>query len=63
MNLRAGLAREWGDWQLKALLRIENTTDRRYAGSVIVNDANRRYFEPAMPRHWNLMLTARHQWR
>ena len=32
------------------LLRVDNVFDRRYAGSVIVNDANGRYFETGAPR-------------
>ena len=31
-------------------LGVENLTDRAYAGSVIVNESNRRYFEPAPDR-------------
>jgi iron complex outermembrane receptor protein len=30
--------------------------DRRYAGSVIVNEANGRFFEPAPGRTWLLGL-------
>jgi len=62
LNLRAGLAQTSGAWQFKELLRIDNAGDRHYAGSVIVNDANKRYFEPALPRTVMLMLTARHAW-
>lgn len=32
------------------LLRLDNLLDRRHAGSVIVNDANGRHFEPGAPR-------------
>jgi len=60
LNLRAGTSQQWEGWTLSQLLRLENATDRRYAGSVIVNDSNRRYFEPAPARHWVLSLTARH---
>ena len=38
--------------RLEMLARVDNATDRRYAGSVIVNDANQRWFEPAAPRSW-----------
>ena len=30
--------------------RLDNLLDRNYAGSVIVNDSNRRFFEPAAGR-------------
>ena len=46
--------------QLRAFARIDNLLDRRYAGSVIVNDANGRYFEPAPDR--TLMLGLQWQW-
>jgi iron complex outermembrane receptor protein len=32
------------------LVRLDNLADRAYAGSVIVNDGNRRYFETGAPR-------------
>jgi iron complex outermembrane recepter protein len=38
------------------LLRVDNLADRAYAGSVIVNDANGRYFEPGAPRSLLLAL-------
>ena len=63
VNLRAGLAQTVGEWTFTQLLRIDNATDRRYAGSVIVNDANRRFFEPALPRGALLALTARYGFR
>jgi len=61
LNLRAGLAQTIGGWRFSELLRIDNATDRRYAGSVIVNEANKRFFEPALPRRWLLALTARYE--
>ena len=36
--------------QLDLLLRAENLADRRVAGSVIVNEGNGRFFEPAPGR-------------
>ena len=36
--------------KVDVLLRVDNVFDRRYAGSVIVNDANGRYFETGAPR-------------
>jgi len=59
-NLRAGFAQDLAGWRFTQLVRIDNLGDRRYAGSVIVNDGNSRFFEPALPRHWLLALTARH---
>jgi iron complex outermembrane receptor protein len=39
-----------GGAHLELLARLDNLFDRRYAGSVIVNDGNQRYFEPGAPR-------------
>jgi iron complex outermembrane receptor protein len=58
LNLRAGFAQTAGGWTFTQLLRLDNATDRRYAGSVIVNEANKRFFEPALPRNWLLSATA-----
>lgn len=41
------------------LLRVDNLADRVCAGSVIVNDANGRFFEPAAPRNMLLALRLR----
>ena len=49
-NLRAGYLLRVARWRLEAFARIDNVTDRRYAGSVIVNEGNGRYFEPALGR-------------
>lgn len=46
--------------QLRTFARIDNLFNRKYAGSVIVNDANGRYFEPALDR--TLMLGLQWQW-
>jgi len=37
---------------LRVFLRIDNLLDRNTIGSVIVNESNGRYFEPAPPRTW-----------
>ncbi len=63
MNLRAGLAQSSGPWKFSQLVRLDNAADKRYAGSVIVNDANRRFFESAPPRNWMAVLTAKYEWQ
>jgi len=63
LNLRAGLQQTVGEWQFSQLLRVDNVTDRNYSGSVIVNEANSRFFEPAMPRNWLVALKARYEFR
>lgn len=66
-------AGSWATWALRAaqswklaegsridaLVRVDNLFDREYAGSVIVNDGNSRFFEPGMPRNWLLSV----KWR
>ena len=42
-----GYAAELGSTRLSLFLRLNNLLDRRYAGSIIVDDGNGRYFEPA----------------
>jgi iron complex outermembrane receptor protein len=46
----AGYVFDLDRWKLAATARIDNVLDRRYAGSVIVNEGNGRFFEPA-PGH------------
>ncbi len=42
--------------RVELLARVDNLFDRRYAGSVIVNEANGRYFEPGAPRAFLVAL-------
>lgn len=54
---RIGAEQRGRGWRMQQFLRIDNLTDRRYAGSVIVNDnTNRRYYEPAPGRNFLLGL-------
>jgi len=41
-----------GPWKLTGFARLDNVFDRRYAGSVVVNEGNSRFFEPAPGRTW-----------
>jgi iron complex outermembrane receptor protein len=59
-NLRGGFVQQAGGWRFTQLLRLDNLFDRRYAGSVIVNDANGRYYEPALPRTWMISAAAQY---
>jgi iron complex outermembrane receptor protein len=49
-SVRAGWAREVEGWRWSLLARIDNLADRAHAGSLIVNESNRRFFEPAPGR-------------
>jgi iron complex outermembrane recepter protein len=46
-NLAGGYGVDLGSTQLSTFVRMNNVLDRRYAGSVIVDDSNAQYFEPA----------------
>jgi iron complex outermembrane receptor protein len=50
INWRGGFEQQWKRLQLQEFLRVDNLTDRKYAGSVIVNESNGRFFEPAPGR-------------
>jgi len=50
VNLRAGYEFRAGAAKVVLFGRIDNLFDRAYAGSVIVNDGNGRFFEPAPGR-------------
>jgi len=61
MNLRAGFAQETARWRFSEFLRLDNVANRAYVGSVIVNESNSRYFEPAPGRVAYIMFNAK--WR
>ena len=49
-NIATGFVQRFGNWRLTEFLRVDNLSNRRYAGSVVVNDANLRFYEPAPGR-------------
>ena len=57
-NLRVALAQQRDRWSFREFLRLDNIADRNYVGSVIVNEGNRRFFEPAPGRTWLLGASA-----
>jgi iron complex outermembrane receptor protein len=57
-NLGVQFKQERGDWTLREFVRVDNLTDRKHAGSVIVNDGNSRFFEPGSGRKFLLGLEA-----
>ena len=46
-NLRAGFEQDTRHWRFSEFASLDNLMNRAYVGSVIVNDANSRFFEPA----------------
>lgn len=49
-NLRAGFEQRSGAWRFSEFLRVDNAGNHDYIGSVIVAEANRRFYEPAAGR-------------
>ena len=43
---------------VSGIARVDNIFAKRYAGSVIVNEGNARYFEPAPERNWTVGVAA-----
>ena len=54
----SAMRRGSGTWDLTGFARVDNLFGRRYAGSVIVNEGNARFFEPAPGRTWIAGLSA-----
>ena len=51
-SANVGYVLNMGSWELGGFVRGDNLFGRRYAGSVIVNEGNSRFFEPAPGRTW-----------
>jgi len=49
-NFVAGLVQLGSGWRISEYVRLDNLTDRNYVGSVIVNEGNRRFYEPSPRR-------------
>lgn len=45
------------DWKVRSYARVDNLFDENYVGSVIVNDGNNRFFEPADGVNWSAGLS------
>jgi iron complex outermembrane receptor protein len=60
-NFRLGFEQETRRWRFSEFGRLDNLANRAYVGSVIVNESNSRYFEPAPGRTAYVMLNAK--WR
>ena len=50
---------EVGSTQLEAYAGINNITDQKTIGSVIINQSSSQYFEPGLPRNWVVGLTGK----
>jgi len=61
VNLVGGFEQQGGRWRLSEFLRVNNVADKAYIGSVVVNDANGRFYEPAPGRNVLVGLQAQLQ--
>jgi len=57
-NARAGFVQNTKRWRVQEFAGLDNLADRRYVGSVIVNETNSRFFEPAPGRTAYIMFNA-----
>jgi iron complex outermembrane recepter protein len=57
-NWRAGFEQQSTHWRFSEFARIDNLANRAYVGSVIVNETNSRFFEPAPGRTAYVMFNA-----
>lgn len=58
VNMHCDLSQQRSGWHFSESLRVDNIGNRRYVGTVIVNEANARYFEPGPGTTAYLMLNA-----
>ena len=56
LAIKASQGWAFGQGSLTAYARLDNLTDKRYVGSVIVNQAASQFYEPAPGRNWTLGL-------
>jgi iron complex outermembrane receptor protein len=57
-NIVAGLVQHDQRWRISEFVRVDNFTNQNYVGSVVVNDANLRYFEPSPRRNMTVGVQA-----
>ncbi|OTG62293.1 TonB-dependent siderophore receptor [Acinetobacter sp. ANC 3903] len=57
VSANAGYVWKQADWKVRTFARVDNLFDQNYLGSVIVNDGNGRFFEPADGLNWSAGLS------
>ena len=60
-GMSGGYVFDQGPWRVNTFARVDNLADRHVIGSVIVNDGNGRYYEPAPGR--TLLVGVDVRWR
>lgn len=61
VNWRLGFEQKFDGWRLTEFARVDNIFDEEYVGSVIVNEANRRYYEPAPGTNYTVGVSVSYQ--
>ncbi|MGE9553702.1 TonB-dependent receptor PqqU [Erwinia amylovora] len=56
-SLNSGYRFNWDKWSLDTFARVDNLFDKEYVGSVIVNEGNGRFYEPAPGRNYGVGAT------
>ncbi|MEH4048320.1 TonB-dependent receptor [Klebsiella pneumoniae] len=62
VGLTTGYKWSYGRMDMDLFGRIDNLFDREYVGSVIVNESNGRYYEPAPGRNYGIGLNLAWRW-
>ncbi len=57
VGLNTGYKFNYNNWMLDLFGRVDNLFDKEYVGSVIVNESNGRYYEPAPGRNYGVGLS------
>ncbi len=60
LNARVQARQDLGGWRLKEFVRLNNLADRKYVGSLIIGDANKRFYEAAPGRNWMMGVSAQY---
>ncbi len=60
LNARLQAMQTTRGWRIKEYLRLNNLTGKEYVGSLIVGDANKRYYEAAPGRNWMAGISAQY---
>ena len=61
VNWRPGFEQKFGGLRQTEFARVDNIFDENYVGSVIVNEVNGRYYEPAPGTNYTVGLAASYQ--
>ncbi|MES2019379.1 MAG: TonB-dependent receptor [Pseudomonadota bacterium] len=60
LNARVQARQQAGGWRFKEFIRVNNLGDRKYVGSLIVGDGNKRFYEAAPGRNWMMGVSAQY---